>query len=81
MIGVFIHDDNPCVLLPLISNGDLRNYLQAHRNVSCITEISPGLRKGMSCYRACIMGERSGFDAPCNRPNVPLPQNIKNKMA
>ena len=28
LIGVSIHNNKPCVILPLMSNGDLKNYLK-----------------------------------------------------
>ena len=34
MFGVSIHNNLPCVILPLMSNGDLKNYLVSHKTVS-----------------------------------------------
>ena len=31
--GVSVHNDKPCVLLPLMSNGDLQKYLKDHNSV------------------------------------------------
>ena len=32
--GVSVHDDKPCVVLPLMTNGDLKNYLKSESSVS-----------------------------------------------
>ena len=34
LIGVSIHNNKPCVILPLMSNGDLKNYLKNNISVS-----------------------------------------------
>lgn len=36
MIGVSVHDNKPCIILPLMCNGDLRKYLKANQSVSTI---------------------------------------------
>lgn len=37
LVGVSVHEDKPCVLLPLMSNGDLKTYLTHHHEVSLVT--------------------------------------------
>ena len=34
MFGVSVHEDKPCVLLPLMNNGDLHNYVRKHNKVN-----------------------------------------------
>ena len=34
LIGISVHEDKPCVILPLMSNGDLENYLRKHSEVN-----------------------------------------------
>ena len=34
IFGVSIHETKPCVVLPFMSNGDLKNYLQQNYKVS-----------------------------------------------
>lgn len=34
MFGVSVHEDKPCVLLPLMRNGDLKSYVKKNRDVS-----------------------------------------------
>ena len=34
LIGVPVHEDKPCVLLPLMSNGDLKAYVTSKSEVS-----------------------------------------------
>ena len=36
LIGVSVHNDKPCIILPLMSNGDLYRYLKKHEKVSTI---------------------------------------------
>ena len=36
MFGISVHNDKPCVIMPLMSNGDLRNYLRKNSSVSVI---------------------------------------------
>ena len=33
LCGVSVHEDKPCVILPLMSNGDLDRYLKNHSEV------------------------------------------------
>ena len=33
LIGVSVHNDKPCIILPLMSNGDLNTYLKTHKEV------------------------------------------------
>ena len=34
LFGVSVHNNKPCVILPLMVNGDLRNYLRSSGSVS-----------------------------------------------
>ena len=36
MFGVSVHNDKPCVIMPLMSNGDLKNYLKHNSSVSVL---------------------------------------------
>ena len=36
MFGVSVHNDKPCVIMPLMSNGDLKNYLKYNGSVSSL---------------------------------------------
>lgn len=33
MIGISAHEEKPCVILPLMSNGDLKKYLSSKKSV------------------------------------------------
>ena len=33
LIGVSVHNDKPCIILPLMRNGDLNSYLTKHKEV------------------------------------------------
>ena len=33
MIGISMYEDKPCIILPLMHNGDLKKYLLANRSV------------------------------------------------
>ncbi len=34
MLGVSAYEGKPCVIMPLMANGNLKNYLMAQRSVS-----------------------------------------------
>ena len=34
LIGVSVHNNKPCIILPLMSNGDLNRYLRKHEKVN-----------------------------------------------
>ena len=34
MFGVSVYEEKPCILLPLMSNGDLKKFLTANKSVS-----------------------------------------------
>ena len=34
LLGVSVYEDIPCVILPLMSNGDLKTYMLKHHSVS-----------------------------------------------
>ena len=36
LLGVTVQDELPCVILPLMSNGDLKTYMKKHFDVSTI---------------------------------------------
>ena len=36
LIGVSVHEDKPCALLPLMKNGDLKSYVTRHQDVSFV---------------------------------------------
>ena len=40
LIGVSVHNDKPCIILPLMTNGDLHRYLKKHFEVSTILKSS-----------------------------------------
>ena len=40
LIGVSVHNNKPCVILPLMSNGDLKNYLKNNISVSSFSTIT-----------------------------------------
>ena len=33
LIGISVHNDTPCAILPLMSNGDLKSYMRQHGTV------------------------------------------------
>lgn len=37
LLGISAHEEKPCVILPLMVNGDLKNYLRAKKSVSKIS--------------------------------------------
>ena len=37
--GISVHEDKPCVILPLMSNGDLEKYLRKHDEVKCFNKV------------------------------------------
>ena len=39
MYGVSVHDSRPCIILPLMKNGNLNNYLKSCNKVSVHTTI------------------------------------------
>ena len=34
MIGISVYEGKPCIILPLMSNGDLQKYLKSNKSVS-----------------------------------------------
>ena len=67
--GVSLHNDKPCVLLPLMPNGDLQKYLKDHNsvsqnkwvNTSCFCKISQVACNGtlMFCVPSDIVQSKS----------------------
>ena len=39
LIGVSVHNAKPCIILPLMTNGDLHKYLKKYEKVSTILQI------------------------------------------
>ena len=39
MLGISVYEQKPCIILPLMSNGDLKKYLKANNYVSIKLQI------------------------------------------